>query len=224
MTALGSPRLHLRETDSTNARARELALAGALHGTLVTAAHQTAGRGRQGRSWSAPPGRALLCSLILHGPPSPLTPLAAGVAVAELAGRDALVKWPNDVLVDGLKVAGVLAEGRLQEGWVVLGIGVNVAARAEELPPLAGTLGLEQAAIETCLTKLLRGLERWLAATPDDVLETLRARDALRGRAVSWGEGTGTADGIDGEGRLLVRTAGSGRVALGAGEVHLEPV
>ncbi|MHB1571382.1 MAG: biotin--[acetyl-CoA-carboxylase] ligase, partial [Solirubrobacteraceae bacterium] len=80
-TPLGLPRLHLRAIDSTNERARELAAAGAPGGTLVTAGLQTAGRGRQGRSWSAPPGRALLCSLILRDPP-PLLPLRAGVAVA----------------------------------------------------------------------------------------------------------------------------------------------
>ncbi len=79
------PRLHLRSVDSTNTRARELAAAGAPHGTLVTAAEQTAGRGRQGRTWTAPAGRALLCSLVIREPPR-LLPLAAGVAVAEVAG------------------------------------------------------------------------------------------------------------------------------------------
>src|SRR5205807_3070796 len=102
---LGRPRVHLRRTSSTSDRARELAAAGAPHGTLVTATEQTAGRGRQGRRWSAPAGTALLMSLILREPPR-LLPLAAAVAVASIAGEDARIKWPNDVQVAGRKVAG----------------------------------------------------------------------------------------------------------------------
>src|SRR5205814_8623963 len=93
--ALGVPRLHLRTVDSTNARARVLAAAGAPHGTLVTAGAQTAGRGRQGRSWTAPPRRALLMSLVLRDWPR-LLPLVAGVAVAAAAGEAATVEWPHD--------------------------------------------------------------------------------------------------------------------------------
>src|SRR5205823_4113792 len=115
----------------TNAWARELAAAGAPHGMLVTAAEQSAGRGRQGRTWTAPDGRALLCSVVVREPPA-LLPLAAGVAVAEVVGAEAQLKWPNDVLTDGRKVAGILVEGRPQEGWVVVGIGLNVALRIED--------------------------------------------------------------------------------------------
>src|SRR3954467_1525943 len=128
---LGTPRLHLRVTDSTSDRARELAGAGAPHGTLVTAAEQTAGRGRQGRTWSAPPGRALLMSLVLREWPR-LLPLAAALAVAEVAGEATTLKWPNDVLLDSRKVAGILVEGRPQEGWMVLGIGLNVALAPDD--------------------------------------------------------------------------------------------
>src|SRR5437763_1054108 len=130
----GRPRLHHREIGSTNARARELATAGAPHGTAVTAALQTAGRGRQGRGWTTPAGRALALSLVLRGADA-LLPLRAGLAVADLAGPGARVKWPNDVLLDGRKVAGILAEGRPQDGWAVLGIGVNAALRPEDIPP-----------------------------------------------------------------------------------------
>jgi BirA family biotin operon repressor/biotin-[acetyl-CoA-carboxylase] ligase len=97
-TTLGRPRVHLRQTSSTNDRARELAAAGAPHGTLVTAAAQSAGRGRQGRSWSAPAGSSLLMSLLLRSPP-PLLPLIAAVAVCDVTGKEALIKWPNDVVL-----------------------------------------------------------------------------------------------------------------------------
>jgi BirA family transcriptional regulator, biotin operon repressor / biotin---[acetyl-CoA-carboxylase] ligase len=221
---LGSPRLHLRHVDSTNVRARELAGRGAPHGTLVTAAEQSAGRGRQGRTWTAPANRALLCSVVLRDPPRML-PLAAGVAVAEVVGAEARLKWPNDVHVGGRKVAGILVEGRPQERWAVLGVGVNVALRAEDFPPelkgSAATLGLDPEAIEPVLVKLLAALERWLHAPADRVLEAVRTRDALYGLAVRWADGEGRADGIDPEGRLLVQTALGRRVALDAGEVHL---
>lgn len=222
---LGRPRLHLRATTSTNDRARELAQAGAPHGTLVTAAEQTAGRGRQGRTWTAPPGSALLLSVILRDPPS-LVPLAAALAVAEVAGAGAQIKWPNDVLLDDRKVAGILAEGRPQDGWAVLGIGLNVALRIEDLPPelhdTAGTLGLEPADLEPTLERLLAALERTLELDEAALLEAYRARDALRGREVSWATGRGRAAGIDGEGRLVVELPEGGRTALSAGEVHLE--
>jgi BirA family biotin operon repressor/biotin-[acetyl-CoA-carboxylase] ligase len=227
---LGCPRVHLRSTDSTNVRAALLAQRGAPHGTLVTAGAQSAGRGRQGRVWTAPFGRSLLSSLVLRDPPR-LLPLAAGVAVAEvvtsLTGRESLLKWPNDVWVDGLKVAGILVEGRPQEHWAVLGIGLNVAVRQEDFPDelqgFAGTLGLAADAVEPALELLLVELERRLAAPPDAVLEAVRARDALHGRRVSWAGGTqsGTGAGVDGDGRLVVLTAAGERVALDAGEVHL---
>jgi BirA family transcriptional regulator, biotin operon repressor / biotin---[acetyl-CoA-carboxylase] ligase len=221
---LGRPRLHLRVTASTNDRARALAQAGAPHGTLVTADEQYAGRGRQGRTWSAPPRRALLLSLVLREPPT-LLPLAAALAVAEIAGPEAQIKWPNDVLVAGRKVAGILAEGRPPEGWAVLGIGVNVALRVDELPAelhaTAGTLGLTAADLEPTLERLLAALDRALALEPAAVLDAYRQRDALRGHEVAWAAGHGRAAGVDGEGRLVVDLPGGARTALSAGEVHL---
>lgn len=227
MTGLGRPRVHLRRTDSTNTVARELAARGAVHGTLVTAGQQTAGRGRQGRGWSAPPGTALLCSWVIReaGESRSLLSLAAGVAVAELVGDEALLKWPNDVLIDGRKVSGILVEGRPQERWAVLGIGINVALRLEQLPvelrDRAATLGLEAAEIEPTLGRLQAILGRWLAAPDREILEAVRSRDALLGRPVRWEQGSGTGAGIDGSGRLLVALADGHSVALDAGEVHL---
>jgi BirA family biotin operon repressor/biotin-[acetyl-CoA-carboxylase] ligase len=225
---LGRPRLHLRCTDSTNERARALALAEAPHGTLVTAAEQTAGRGRQGRRWSAPAGRALVMSLILRDPP-PLLPLIAAVAVCDVAGDDARVKWPNDVVFARggrlAKLAGILIEGRPQEGWAVLGIGVNVAVPVEGLPvelrDTAASLGLSPEEIEPLLVRLLAALQQRLGEPPAEALEAWRARDALRGREISWVGGRGRADGVDGNGRLIVELAGGGRTTLDAGEVHL---
>ncbi|HWY17647.1 MAG TPA: biotin--[acetyl-CoA-carboxylase] ligase [Solirubrobacteraceae bacterium] len=236
--SLGHPRLHLRSTDSTNDRARALAIAGAPHGTLVTASAQTAGRGRQGRRWSAPPDSSLLMSLVLRNPP-PLLPLIAAVAVCDVAGDEARVKWPNDIVVvhapgegtttsagDLAKLAGILAEGRPQEGWALLGVGLNVAVRLHELPAelraTAATLGESPDAIEPALARLLAALDRRLAEPTQELLAAYRARDALRGREIGWSGGHGRAEGIDGEGRLVVALpGGGGNTTLDAGEVHL---
>jgi BirA family transcriptional regulator, biotin operon repressor / biotin---[acetyl-CoA-carboxylase] ligase len=282
--SLGYPRVHFARTDSTNERARELAIAGAPPGTLVTAAEQSAGRGRQGRSWAAPGGSSLLMSLILRSPPR-LLPLAAAVAVCDAvdelqsrhsgvaagqperpglqadarapsglqAHRRTLIKWPNDiVLAAGVgeqpragaapfaKLAGSLIEGRPREGWAVLGIGINVAVRLAELPAElqraqveaseagdavvrmpAATMGLERSAVEPLLARLLEGLQQRLAEGPAATLAAWRARDALRGRAITWNGGAGRAEGIDDDGRLIVALADGRREQLGAGEVHI---
>ena len=216
MTALGRPRLHHRELDSTNRRARELAAAGAPHGTLITAGLQTAGRGRQGRHWEAPEGSALLCTLVLREFDALLS-LRAGLAVADVAGDAARVKWPNDVQVAGRKVAGVLVEGRPHEGWAVVGIGVNVSAAPPGVPD-AGTLGRDD--VEAVLAELLAALEARLGEPRQAALDALRARDALLGARVRWEGGEGVADGIEADGGLRVKTAG-GEQVLVAGEVHL---
>jgi BirA family biotin operon repressor/biotin-[acetyl-CoA-carboxylase] ligase len=225
--SLGTPRLHLRVTDSTNERARALASAGAPHGTLVTAAEQTAGRGRAGRVWSAPAGRALLMSLVVRRYPR-LLPLAAAVAVAEVAGAQARIKWPNDVWIDGRKVAGILVEGRPQEGWMVVGIGLNVAVRVQDLPPelhaTAAGLGLDPGDVEPVLGRLLHALQATLELDENALLGAWRARDALVGRRISWDQGAGTARGVDAAGRLVVDLDGGGRAALESGEVHLHRI
>jgi BirA family biotin operon repressor/biotin-[acetyl-CoA-carboxylase] ligase len=264
VSTLGHPRLHLRCTGSTNDRARELALGGAPHGTLVTAAEQSAGRGRGGRRWSAPAGSALLMSLLLRTPPS-LLPMIAAVAVCDVAGEDTRIKWPNDVVVESApptatatapsseerpedlrqgtrepqlaKLAGILIEGRPQEGWAVLGVGLNVAVELDELPvelraggagrsatsPLpAATLGRPREAIEPTLSLLLEALERRLAEPMEATLAAWRSRDALLGREIEWTAGRGRARGIDGTGRLVVALADGGQTTLGAGEVHLQ--
>jgi BirA family biotin operon repressor/biotin-[acetyl-CoA-carboxylase] ligase len=138
----GAPRRHFRRTDSTNARARELVEAGAPHGTVVTADEQTAGRGRQGRTWTAPPGKALLYSAILRPLDERhlLLPLSIPLAVCEAAeelepGVNCQVKWPNDIWIEGRKLAGVLIEAKPQDGWAVIGVGLNLSIAPDEFPP-----------------------------------------------------------------------------------------
>lgn len=234
MSRLGRPRLHHRLTDSTNERAKELALAGAPHGTLVTADEQAAGRGRQGRSWTAAPGSAVLMSVILRSLDErhALLPLAAAVGACEAAESVApvrcRVKWPNDVWIERRKLAGILVEARPQAGWAVLGIGLNVTT--EELPlqlrDSATSLRLaaagSTASTEDALAALLAALQGRLSDTPEAVVAAWRERDALRGSPVRWNGGEGSAAGIDDSGALLVQTS-AGTLALQAGEVHLEP-
>ncbi len=245
--ALGNPRLHFRLIDSTNDRARALALAGAPDGTLVTAAEQSAGRGRQGRSWSAPAHSSLLMSLLVRWPaaaPAPgLLPLVAAVAACDAIGPGPLIKWPNDIVLarrDGslAKLAGILVEGRPQEQWAVVGIGINVAVEPEHLPQelrrTAAGLGRRPEDIEPLLGELLAALGRRLSQPTGELLGDWNARDALRGRRIRWGPAAGPgrsgdqeglAQGVDGTGRLIVALDGGGQTTLEAGEVHLaEPV
>jgi len=249
----GHPHRHFTRTDSTNSRARELAAAGAPHGTLVTASEQTAGRGRQGRTWTAPANKALLYSAIVR----PLEerhmmlPLAVPLAVCEAAEElnpnlTCKVKWPNDIHVGGRKLAGVLIEARPQDGWAVIGVGLNLSIQEEEFPPelqataislfnpghkgggrgSAGpspllSAGPPPTAPSAAAKVLSSRLEKWVQAEPDEVLASWRERDALRGREVEWDGGSGVADGVDDRGYLVVVAPTGDRIAVGAGEVHL---
>jgi BirA family transcriptional regulator, biotin operon repressor / biotin---[acetyl-CoA-carboxylase] ligase len=237
MSAFGSPRRHYRVTDSTNERARELAIAGAPGGTIVTADAQTEGRGRRGRRWSAPPGKALLYSAILRPLDERhlLLPLVAGVAACEAIESTApvacRVKWPNDVWIEERKVAGVLIEARPPE-FAVIGIGVNVAIEPGEYPAdlrwPATSVG-HGATADQLRRALDERLGESVAAEPERLLTSFRERDALAGREIAWegagvfGSGTGVAGGIDERGNLRVRTADGDELALGAGEVRLTP-
>jgi BirA family transcriptional regulator, biotin operon repressor / biotin---[acetyl-CoA-carboxylase] ligase len=249
----GHPHRHFRSTDSTNDRARELAAAGAPHGTIVTAAEQTAGRGRQGRTWSAPPNKALLYSAIVRPLEERhmLLPLAVPLAVCEAAEElqpeiECRVKWPNDILVEQHKLAGILIEARPQDGWAVIGVGLNISISEDEFPPelrdtatslfascdrvrgrgssghsplLSG--GPPPSDPSTAAVLLSRHLSRWANAGSDKVLAAWRTRDYLQGREIAWDGGSGVADGIDDRGYLVVVTPAGDRVTIGAGEVHL---
>ena len=250
--AFGVPHRHYVVTNSTNDRARELAEGGAPGGTVVTAREQTAGRGRQGRVWTAPGGRALLYSAILRPLDERhlLLPLSVPLAVCTAAealrpGIECQVKWPNDVWLEQHKLSGILIEARPQDGWAVIGIGLNLSIAPDEFPsdlrhpatslfgattetrgesrrslPAVAPPGLPPS-LPTAAQVLSRHLDRWVWAAEDEVLTEWRRRDALRGREISWEDGSGVADGIDDRGNLVVAVAGGGRVSLGAGEVQL---
>jgi BirA family biotin operon repressor/biotin-[acetyl-CoA-carboxylase] ligase len=227
---IGEPRIHHPVTDSTNERARELASEGAAHGTLVTAGEQTAGRGRQGRTWTAAPGEALLMSVIVRDlePRHALLPLMAALAVCDaveaISDFRCRIKWPNDVWVDRRKLSGILVEARPAAGWAVVGIGLNTGVREfpEELRETATTLDLPDP--DVALGPLLAALDRWLAAGRAEILAAWRARDALAGSTVRWQDGEGIARGIDDTGALLVETPTGEILTLHAGEVHLSRV
>jgi BirA family biotin operon repressor/biotin-[acetyl-CoA-carboxylase] ligase len=259
-------RLELRaETGSTNADVAEAARAGEPEGLVVVAERQTAGRGRRGRVWQSPPRAGIATSVLLRPGAAvpdrdwlPVTPtgygwlpLLAGVAlveaVARLAELDATLKWPNDLLIDDAKCAGVLAEavpGRApdQPPAIVLGIGLNVTLRADELPvnptglpatslQLAGAAATDR---DPLLRALLRAVadwyDRWRSAGGDAVASGLRdaylAACATIGREVRVllpdGETlTGTATGVDPDGQLQLTTP-TGTRTLAAGDVlHL---
>ncbi|HEU5104726.1 MAG TPA: biotin--[acetyl-CoA-carboxylase] ligase [Solirubrobacterales bacterium] len=243
----GNPHRHYRSTDSTNTRARELAAAGAPNGTVVTASEQTAGRGRQGRTWTTPPNKALLYSTIVRPlePHHTTLPLAVPLAVCEAAEQlnpalECKVKWPNDIHVEGKKLAGVLIEARPQDGWAVIGVGLNLYIEKDEFPSdirdratsLFTTGQGTQEGGSPGPSPLLSGrppllgplnnrLEHWVNAEPSAVLAEWRNRDALQGREVAWENGSGVADGIDDRGYLVVVTPSGDRITIGAGEVHL---
>ena len=239
-TVLGGPLVHLDEIASTNDRGRELALAGAPHGTVVIAERQTAGRGRQGRTWTAPGGRALTLSVLARMEASrmELLPLAVALAVCEACERATPVrcevKWPNDVWIDARKVAGILIEARPQEEWAIVGIGLNVDTAPEDFPDelreTATSLRIATGAAvdrEAVVGALFGRLAGWLdeLGRPGRVTAAFRERDVLYGKTVAWMRDSrrmsGEARGIDDDGALVVFT-GDAEVHLDAGEVHLE--
>ena len=206
-------------------------------GAVAVTEEQTAGRGRMGRRWEAPTGSSILVSIVLRPPPERRAPeltLVAGVTVAVVTeratGLAVQVKWPNDVMLNRRKVAGVVAE--LKDGAVVLGIGLNVNQAPGELPAdakvAAGSLrsitGHEHdraAILADLLLELERRYDAWREQGLESLYEDLAARDFLRGRRITVDGTAGTAQLIARDGRLEVET-GSGRVLLESGEVLFE--
>lgn len=257
------------QTDSTNVDVATAARAGAAEGLVVVAERQVAGKGRLGRVWQSPPRAGIAVSVLLR-PQVPAAglpavapdrlgwlPLLAGVALVQavrrVAGVDATLKWPNDLMIGDRKCAGILAENvpatadATAGPAVVIGVGLNTTLRADELPhPMATSLALSGAVgvdRDPLLRALLRDFAdrylRWRAAAGDpDRCGLLRAyRDhcatigtrvqvLLPGGARDGAGGVldGTADGIDPEGRLIVLDNAGNRTALAAGDVvHVRP-
>ncbi|WP_217915544.1 biotin--[acetyl-CoA-carboxylase] ligase [Miltoncostaea marina] len=234
---LAGPVRWAAETGSTNDDLTALARAGAAEGTVVGADSQRAGRGRRGRSWLAGPGDALLVSVLLRPPVAPvdagLLPVVVAVAVAEALGPDARIVWPNDVLVGGRKVAGILCESSADQervAWAVAGVGVNVRAApalddARWTPGALADAGPPPARADllvALLAALGRRYREWIDAGPAPLLRACAARDALAGAVVTVSlpgeEVAGTCAGTDDLGRLRLLTAAGERL-LGSGEV-----
>ncbi len=232
------------EVDTTMAVARARAKHGAPEGTTIVAASQRLGRGRHGRTWFSPSGAGLWMTTVLRPPsshPMPVLSLVVGVAVraaaAAMGARAARLKWPNDVVVEQGKLAGILLEGEELEGpapLVLAGVGLNLASRREAGAPAdIPYVGLAELAppvsVDSALAQVLTALEIWYhrfgVEGVEPVLDAWRDVDALRGlqvRAESHGGPlVGTADGVAASGELRVITP-QGLMLVGSGEV--EPV
>jgi BirA family transcriptional regulator, biotin operon repressor / biotin---[acetyl-CoA-carboxylase] ligase len=243
--ALGRTAEHHATIDSTNRRAIEWADADAPHGALVIADHQSAGRGRRGRTWNDQPGLNLLFSVVLCTQVPieqlPLLGLATGVGVADGIATfteplTPVLKWPNDVLLDGRKTCGILPESRLRKAGsvVALGIGINVNQTnfPAEIEDTATSLRLATGRTLSrpdLLARVLEHLERWIecleAGDAGSVRDAFAARMAGIGEpaVVSTGDGmpvAGTIRGLSSTGALLLETL-SGVQQFAAGEVSL---
>jgi len=219
---------------STNAEALDLihtALAhgkdfAALRGQVILADQQTAGRGQHGRRWTSPPGGLYMTAILGDLPPElrPLAPLLAGAAVAQAIERDGIsavgLRWPNDVVIHGRKVAGILCEG-LATGaqWIAIaGIGVNVNTPPDafEPPLIPRTTTLlacdgRRRHIPALTQAILEGLAHWLTRPPEEIITEIRRRDVLRDKQVTLahpdGLLTGIATGINAQGALCLTSA-----------------
>jgi len=230
---IGSPRRHEPECEST-----QLLLGpDDPEGAIATTNHQTGGRGRLGRAWVEAPATSVLVSVLLRPPPDRPAPelslvaaLATALTVEDATMLSAQIKWPNDVMLDRRKVAGILAE--LKGDVVVLGIGLNVNQTREQLPAetkiaaaslrtIDGRERDREELLELLLGHLDTVYERWRAAGLDGLYDDIGARDFLRGRRVEVEGASGTADRIERDGRLAVETA-SGRLLVASGEVLFE--
>ena len=229
------------DVPSTNDLAAAFAERGAREGCVVAANGQSAGRGRQGRSWASPPGAGLYVSTVLRPVEHalPLLTIAAGIGVADAihiaTGLVPDLKWPNDVFVGGRKAAGVLAEATSSAAGtcVVLGFGINVslAAYPPEVAALATSLERELGRavdrgllLAECLCSLAERYQDLASGRHDAVVEAWRGRAAsMSGRRVQWNEAgearEGVADSIDDTGALVVRT-NAGLAHVTAGEVR----
>ena len=238
---LGKPLELFDDIDSTNDALKRAAKNGAAHGTLYVAESQSRGRGRQGRSWLGERGESILASVLLRidCEPRKLPPLAivAGLSARDAIGGAAKIKWPNDVLIDGKKVAGILVEavlsGKRVEA-VVVGVGINVHQRVfpKEISDIATSVALhanDQPDRARILADFLAGLDRDVSHVAARGLGLVHARitaaDALCGKRITLEDGTNAeALAIDLDGTLRVKKDDGTIARLSAGEVHLTAI
>jgi BirA family biotin operon repressor/biotin-[acetyl-CoA-carboxylase] ligase len=221
---------------STNTLGLEAAASGEAEGLVIVADHQTAGRGRLGRTWEAPPGSALLMSVLLRPPPDLLHfgVTAVGCAAAAACGSPVGLKWPNDLVAGGLKLGGVLAEVATDSGkvgGVVVGLGLNLTSApvgAVFLDDVVARPVGRGSVLAALLTELEARYTQLVAAGPAALLEEYRQRCVTIGQEVrveqARGVLAGRADGIDDGGRLTVALEGGGVAHVDVGDVvHLRP-
>jgi BirA family biotin operon repressor/biotin-[acetyl-CoA-carboxylase] ligase len=229
----GKPYLYEAECESTQLL---LVGSGLPEGAAAATDHQTGGRGRLGRPWVAPEGTSVLVSLMLHPPPERHLPelslvaaLAAAEAVEGATGLTAQVKWPNDVMLNRRKVAGILSE--LSDGTVVVGIGINVNQTREELPPdgttpagslytLTGRRSDRAVLLGSLLFRLERIYDGWRHGGLSDLYGEIGARDFLRGRRITVDGADATALQILRNGRLEVEMDTGETRAVESGDVR----
>lgn len=206
---IGLPLLYLPVVDSTNRVARQLSLP---HGAAVITDYQSAGRGRRGRAWQVPPKSSLLLSLVLQPPPGTppsdvmtATVLAVSDALADGTGLDVALKWPNDILVHGRKLCGILAEHNAETGQLVIGIGLNVNFIPDRSAPLTssatsiqGELGraVDREALAVALFTRLNLWYRMLTEHADAMYQTWATRLAIAGKPLEVHDNTGTWNGV----------------------------
>jgi len=238
--------LYFRTCPSTNDAARELGHRGAPEGSLAIAEAQTSGRGRLGRGWVSPAGKGIYVSVLLRPKIAPeeafkLTLLSAVAAAKALrgAGAAAKIRWPNDVLIDGRKVAGILTELEAEADRIhqaVVGVGINVNTTASQFPRslrgaatslrlASGQRHSRVGVLQRLLAALEEGYERLKAGRFEEVLSEWRALDITRGsqvRAVLLeGEVEGEAKDIDADGALLIAQPGGQVRRITAGDIHV---
>jgi BirA family biotin operon repressor/biotin-[acetyl-CoA-carboxylase] ligase len=237
---------HFASTDSTNTVAHRLALEGAAEGTVVVAETQTKGRGRLGRTWVSPPFRNLYLSIILRpaitAAGAPQIGLVVGVAAAEAVRQwapGALIKWPNDVLIDGRKVAGVLTEMEVEHDrvrLVIAGIGVNLNMAPEDFPPDVRDRAIALCAVtgapvdrvayaDRLLSRLEERYDLFLRQGFSAIRPLWEGLSCLTGRQVRIDEGTlrheGVVLGVADDGTLRLRDAAGREIRLVAGDVTM---
>lgn len=208
------------EVTSTNDVATDMGKAGAPHFTCIAASKQTAGRGRRGKIWTTLPNKSVACSIILRKNTSHLLPFVASLAVHNVLSRyvECAIKWPNDVLVNGKKISGILAEkiGSDENSFYVLGIGINVKSFDDEALSVIGT-SIENeisknVSVDEVLQSLVSSLSEYLSKNTTEILKEYRQNCDTIGKVITWVSDNeklvGTAKKVTNEGSLILDVEG----------------